>query len=133
MQTTQDPMVRYCPQCQQAVHWVGGYHAFKQAAQRNQCIAFEPADVLLTAEHAQAATVERKQFLLLEKQKLSLKQLAHVKRYIHPDWSFRELRESYHNKASIIKYDPAKEDVETVAAILRSLGIKIDVKREEPA
>jgi hypothetical protein len=131
MHATGDRTVRYCPQCRQPVHWVGSYHEFKHAAQLNQCIAFEPADVLLTAEHAQTSKAERKQFLLLEKQKLSLKQLAHVKRYLHPDRSFRELRESYHNKASIIKYDPNKEDVETVANILRGLGIKINVKREE--
>lgn len=130
MQRTENTGVRFCPQCEQQVHWVDSHKEFKQAARQNLCIAFEPADVLRSADWGKA---ERKQFLLLEKQKLSLKQLNHVKRYIHPDRTLRELRESYHNKASIIKYDPNKKDLEHVAGILRGLGIKLDVQREEMA
>lgn len=133
MQSTADDSVRICPQCQQDVHWVDSYDRFKQAAQKNQCIAFEPASVLLAAERSVSEAEEKKQFLLLEKQKLSLKQLTHVKKYVHPDWSLRELRDSYHNKASVIKYDPTIDDVDKVAGILRGLGMKIDVKREEKA
>lgn len=133
MEKTGQPEKRRCPQCQQEVHWVSSYVAFKQAAQQNLCIAFEPTEVLLAAERVQPKQARNKQFLLLEKQKLSLKQLTHVKRYVHPDWSLRQLRDSYHNKQSVIKYERQGEDVDYVANILRGIGVQIDVKREDVA
>ena len=130
MRTTQEEKVRFCPQCQQTVHWVNNFAELKDSAHKSQCIAFEPANVLQSAELAEEVK-QVKQFFVLPAQKLSLKQLNHIKKYIHPEWSLRQLRDSYHNKASIIKFDGNKAETDQLVAILRRLGIKLDVKREE--
>ena len=130
MRVTRGEDIRFCPQCQQAVYWVNNYVEFKNAAQKNQCIAFEPANVLMAAQRTQPPIQQCKQFLILAQQKLSLKQLTHIKKYIHPDWSLRRLRDNYHNKYSVIKFDVDKAETDRVIKVLQGLNINIEVRRE---
>ena len=131
MRSTREPEVKFCPQCQQVVHWVENHEALTKAAQKNLCIAFEPAKVMSVVGKKTAAPLPAKQFIVLDQQKLSMKQLNHLKRYLHPDWSLRQLRDAYHNQAGIVKFDGSFAEADQIVEALTNVAIKLVVKREE--
>lgn len=129
MRETRNNDTRFCTQCQQVVYWIEDYEGFKRAARQNQCIAFS-ASLLDEVKKQQSEAETLKQFLLMPQQKLSLKQLTHIKKYLHPELSLRELRDAYHQRSAIIKFVSCGTEVGDVLAILRRVGIQIELKQE---